>query len=102
MLTPALDPLFIAYNTGAGGRILHTICIVRKYFTQETASNPVFGSFPVKNYSKERFKEWLRVNFCRHAPGTPCCQFSAPLLPNTLSRPVTVAPVGSNRSGSGW
>jgi hypothetical protein len=35
MLTPALDPLFIAYNTGAGGRILHTICIVRKYFTQQ-------------------------------------------------------------------
>ena len=68
---PALDPLFIAYNTGAGGRILHTICIVRKYFTQETASNPVFGSFPVKNYSKERFKEWLRVNFCRRAAGTP-------------------------------
>ena len=34
MLTPALDPLFIAYNTGAGGRILHTMCIVRKYFTQ--------------------------------------------------------------------
>ena len=23
--TPALDPLFIAYNTGAGGKILHTI-----------------------------------------------------------------------------
>jgi hypothetical protein len=31
---PALDPLVIAYNTGAGGRVLHTICIVRKYFTQ--------------------------------------------------------------------
>jgi len=71
MLTPALDPLFIAYNTGAGGRILRTICIVRKYFTQETASNPVFGSFPVKNYSKERFKEWLRVNFCRRAACHP-------------------------------
>jgi hypothetical protein len=27
MLTPALDLLFIAYNTGAAGRILHTICI---------------------------------------------------------------------------
>jgi len=40
---PALDPLVIAYNTGAGGRVLHTICIVRKYFTQETPSNPVFG-----------------------------------------------------------
>jgi len=71
MPTPALDPLIIAYNTGAGGRILHTICIVRKYFTQETASIPVFGSFPVKNYSKERFKEWLRVNFRRRAAGTP-------------------------------
>jgi hypothetical protein len=35
MPTPALDPLFIAYNTGAGGRILHTICIVRKYFTRQ-------------------------------------------------------------------
>jgi hypothetical protein len=35
MLTPALDPLVIAYNTGAGGRVLHTICIVRKYFTQQ-------------------------------------------------------------------
>ncbi len=34
MLTPALDPLLIAYNTGAGGRILHTIRIVRKYFMQ--------------------------------------------------------------------
>jgi hypothetical protein len=45
MLTPALDPLFIAYNTGAGGRILRTICIVRKYFTQEMASNLVFGQF---------------------------------------------------------
>ncbi len=31
--SPALNPLFIAYNTaGAGGRLLHTICIVRKYF----------------------------------------------------------------------
>src|SRR5271165_50740 len=77
MPTPPLDPLFIAYNTGAGGRILHTICIVRKYFTQETASNPVFGSFPVKNYSKERFKEWLRVNFCRRAAGTPFCSRSS-------------------------
>ena len=38
MLTPALDPVFIAYNTGASGRILHTICIVRKYFTQEPDS----------------------------------------------------------------
>jgi hypothetical protein len=27
MPTPKLDPLFIAYNTGAGRRILHTICI---------------------------------------------------------------------------
>jgi hypothetical protein len=44
MLTPALAPLFIAYNTGADGGILRTICIVRKYCTQETASNPVFGS----------------------------------------------------------
>ena len=52
MPTPELDPLFIAYNTGADGGILRTIYIVRKYFTQETASNPVFGSFPVKNYSK--------------------------------------------------
>jgi hypothetical protein len=72
MLTPALDPLFIAYNTGAGGRILHTICIVRKYFTQETASNPVFGRFSVKNYPKEPFRGSLRVNFCRRAAGTPC------------------------------
>jgi hypothetical protein len=71
MSTPVLDPLFFAYNTGAGGGILRTICIVRKYFTQETASNPVFGSFPVKNYSKERFKVWLRVNFCRRIAGTP-------------------------------
>ena len=71
MLTPSLDPLFIAYNIGADGEILRTIYIVRKYFTQQTASNPVFGSFPVKNYSKERFKEWLRVNFCRRAAGTP-------------------------------
>ena len=71
MSTPALDPLFIAYNTGADGGILRTICIVRKYFTQETASNLVFGSFLVKNDSKERFKEWLRVNFCRRAAGTP-------------------------------
>jgi len=38
MPTPALDPLFIAYNRGDDGRILRTICIVRKYFTQETAS----------------------------------------------------------------
>ena len=71
MLTPALDPLFIAYNTGADGGILRTICIVRKYFTQEPPSNPVFGSFPVKNYSKERFKAWLRVNFRRRTAGTP-------------------------------
>ena len=34
MLTPALDPLFIAYNTSGGRGIPHTICIVRKYFTQ--------------------------------------------------------------------
>ncbi len=71
MLTPALDPLFIAYNTGVDGGILRTMCIVRKYFTQETASNLVFGSFLVKNYSKERFKGQLRVNFCRRAAGTP-------------------------------
>jgi hypothetical protein len=75
MLTPALDSLFIAYNTGAHGGFLHTICIVRKYFTQETPSNPVFGSFPVKNYSMERFKESLRVNFCRRAAGTPDLSF---------------------------
>jgi hypothetical protein len=61
--TPALDPLFIAYNTGAGGRTLRTTCIVRKYFTQETASNPVFGSFSVKNYSKRIFF----FNFCPKA-----------------------------------
>jgi hypothetical protein len=42
------------------------------------ASNPVFGSFPVKNYSKERFKESLRVNFCRRAAGTPCTHKSKP------------------------
>jgi hypothetical protein len=71
MLTPALDPLFIAYNTGAGGRILRTMCIVRKYFTQETASNLVSGSFPVKIYPKEPFRGSLRVNFCRRAAGTP-------------------------------
>jgi hypothetical protein len=45
MLTPALDPLFIAYNTGAAGRILHTICIVRKYFTQQTDSKCPFWQF---------------------------------------------------------
>jgi hypothetical protein len=45
MPTPALDPLFIAYNTGAGGRILHTICIVRKYFTQQPASNAILAVF---------------------------------------------------------
>ena len=71
MLTPALDPLFIAYNTGAGGRILHTICIVRKYFTQQDGFKCPFGRFPVKNYSKEPFEGWLRVNFlqacCCHA-----------------------------------
>ena|SRR5271157_3975351 len=80
MLTPALDRLFIAYNTGAAWRILHTICIVRKYFTQETASNLVFGSFLVKNYSKERFKEWLRVNFCRRAAGTPSSLIEQPRI----------------------
>jgi hypothetical protein len=89
-LTPALDPLFIAYNTGTGGRILHTICIVRKYFTQQTASNPVFGSFPVKNYSKERFKEWLRVNFCRRA-AAPLSGSSgrspSPVVEASLKRP---------------
>jgi hypothetical protein len=45
MLTPAVDPLFIAYNTGAGGRILHTICIVRKYFTQSPDSKCPFWQF---------------------------------------------------------
>ena len=69
MPTPALDRLFIAYNTGAGGRILHTICIVRKYFT--TASNALFASFPVKKYPKEPFRGSLRVNFCGRAAGTP-------------------------------
>jgi len=44
-LTPALDPLFIAYNTGAGGRILHTICIVRKYFTQQLGCKCPFWQF---------------------------------------------------------
>jgi hypothetical protein len=29
---------------------------------KKTAPNPVFGSFPVKNYSKQRFKEWLSLN----------------------------------------
>ena len=33
---------------------------------------------PVKNYSKEPFRRWLRVNFCRRAAGTPS---SVPLLP---------------------
>ena len=93
MPTPALDPLFIAYNTGAGGRILHTICIVRKYFTQEAASNPVFGSFPVKNYSKERFKEWLRVNFCRRAAATPrCLAKRAKSNSKVIKVPITSAP----------
>jgi hypothetical protein len=31
----------------------------------------VFAGFLVKNYSKERFKGQLRVNFCRRAAGTP-------------------------------
>ena len=35
MLTPSLDPLFLA-------TILHTICIVRKYFTQRL--NPKVGA----------------------------------------------------------
>jgi hypothetical protein len=84
MLTPALDPLFIAYNTGADGGILRTICIVRKYFTQrnKTASNAFFGSFSVKNYPKEPFRGWLRVNFCRRAAGTPNMQ--VPVLMRTL------------------
>jgi hypothetical protein len=33
--------------------------------------NAHFGSFPVKNYPKEPFGGWLRVNFCRRAAGTP-------------------------------
>jgi hypothetical protein len=45
MSTPALDPMFIAYNTGAGGRILHTICIVRKYFTQQDGFKCPFWQF---------------------------------------------------------
>jgi hypothetical protein len=36
----------------------------------KTASNALFGRFPVKNYS-ESFRGWLRVNFCRRAAGTP-------------------------------
>ena len=82
MLTPALDPLFIAYNTGADGGILRTICIVRKYFTQQEASNALFGSFPVKNYPKEPFRGSLRVNFCRR-----CCwhpYWAAILFSSTL------------------
>ena len=35
------------------------------------APNPLFGSFPVKNYSKKPFRGSLRVNFCRRAAGTP-------------------------------
>jgi hypothetical protein len=70
MLTPALDPLFIAYNTGTGGGILRTMCIVRKYFTQQEGSKCLFGRFPVKNYPKEPFRGSLRVNFCRCAAGT--------------------------------
>ena len=49
---------------------LKMLCILRKYFTQGTASNPAFGSFSLKNYSKNRFKASLRVNFCRRAAGT--------------------------------
>ena len=71
MLPPALAPLFLAYNTSDGGTILHTICIVRKYFTQQNGFNALFGSFPVNNYPKEPFSGSLRVNFCRRAAGTP-------------------------------
>ena len=39
MLTPRVRPLVIAYNTGAGGRVLHTICIVRKYFAIARVQN---------------------------------------------------------------
>jgi hypothetical protein len=68
-MTPALDPLFIAYNAGAGGRILRTICIVRKYFTQQRAANAHFGSLSVKNYPKEPFRGRFRVNFCKRTGG---------------------------------
>src|SRR6516162_8051632 len=71
MLTPALDPVFFAYNIGSDGGILRTICIVRKYFRQHPDPNDHFGSFPVKNYSREPFRGWFRVNFCRRAAGTP-------------------------------
>jgi hypothetical protein len=45
MSTPALDPLFIAYNTSAGGRIPRTIRIVRKYFTQQLGFKCPFWQF---------------------------------------------------------
>jgi hypothetical protein len=41
------------------------------YFESPNTTNAHFGSFPVKNYSKEPFGGWLRVNFCRRAAGTP-------------------------------
>jgi hypothetical protein len=44
MSTPVLGPLSLAYNTGAGGGILRTICIVRKYFTQQNGFTPFLAS----------------------------------------------------------
>jgi hypothetical protein len=37
----------------------------------DQASNAHFRSFPVKNYSKDPFRGWLRVIFCRRAASTP-------------------------------
>jgi hypothetical protein len=49
----------------------HFNLLARKYFTRQSGFKCLFGSFSVKNYPKEPFRGWLRVNFCRRAAGTP-------------------------------
>ena len=61
-----------ASRVATGSLTRHEVrTVFRKYFTQEMASNLVFGSFLVENYSKDGVQRVFRVNFCRRAAGAP-------------------------------